>query len=122
MHFLSEFDILHAAVLLLDSSLTTARWPKKCPWLLSAPPQSSSAISQLCECLLRSTLLNAVPHTACTTRYRSQETAASRNNKTINAQHVLDSIKELGWPESEALQKHLKSQLKGWCAYQLAQT
>lgn len=48
-------------------------------------------------------------------RISANDTATSRNQKTITVDHIFESLKDLEWGEAdtEALRKDLKRQLRG---------
>ncbi|GAA5980592.1 hypothetical protein JCM11641_006691 [Rhodosporidiobolus odoratus] len=46
----------------------------------------------------------------------SHDTATERNHKTINATHVLDAAKQLGWEDGDELHKVLKKELAAFRA------
>jgi DNA polymerase epsilon subunit 3 len=45
--------------------------------------------------------------------HSAHDTATERNHKTINATHVLDSVKQLMWDDGDELHKVLKKELAG---------
>ncbi|GAA6027376.1 hypothetical protein JCM8097_007808 [Rhodosporidiobolus ruineniae] len=46
----------------------------------------------------------------------SHDTATERNHKTINATHVLDAVKQLGWDDGDELHRVLKKELAAFRA------
>ncbi|GAA5873865.1 hypothetical protein JCM8547_008624 [Rhodosporidiobolus lusitaniae] len=46
----------------------------------------------------------------------AHDTAQERNHKTINATHVLDSVKQLGWDDGDELHRVLKKELAAFRA------